>query len=504
MQTSLMFFDLPSQGLFPDIDKIAIKMPKGQEEMDACDCGGFADIINALMSSVPADELQQSLDQLEWVSSEEGDDAGLVPLLDLTKDQSKAIGVAKQLLNEAAPEVFMQAESLKSVLVPAQAQSDILEGKTQTETGENNVAGRLLSFLKASDERVRHVPETWRIPPAQDKIPDDEVQSEQVLKPVPKIKKPDTPVDPMAGVNAEKTKPSIPDVLQGNGTPVAKHPVEGLERENPSDGGEKKATSMSLLQQLKGQLTSEESPDQQLADDSKKEAELLAKDNPKTRSGVGTHVRDFKPGIVDSSTETTTDSNHFPTKAGSGNLASLHGAVSRMKASAGERMEVIGGGKEMNPTPAQDMQTHVVRQIVQQMTLRSRGSQSTMTIKLKPEFLGQVHMQISTDHHQVTVRMATESMAVKEMVEQGLQHLKTELQQQGLEIHKFDVFVANDNESHQHGQDWAGFRQNLKRRQRQGLNQNADGNGEGEEASITRDAGGRASLDTVGEVNYFA
>jgi len=50
------------------------------------------------------------------------------------------------------------------------------------------------------------------------------------------------------------------------------------------------------------------------------------------------------------------------------------------------------------------------------------------------------------------------------MIEQGLQHLRSELQHHGLEIDKFEVFVANDNSERDQGQDLAGFRQALKRR----------------------------------------
>jgi len=119
MQTSLMILDLPSQGFPADIEKIAVKMPKGQGDLENGAYGGFADIINALMAAVPTDELQQTLDQLEWVPVEEGGVPGFAPLLDLTQEQAKAIGMAKRLLNEAAPETLRHTETLKSVLFPA-------------------------------------------------------------------------------------------------------------------------------------------------------------------------------------------------------------------------------------------------------------------------------------------------------------------------------------------------------------------------------------------------
>ena len=89
------------------------------------------------------------------------------------------------------------------------------------------------------------------------------------------------------------------------------------------------------------------------------------------------------------------------------------------------------------------------------------------------------------------------------MVEQGLQHLRTELQQHGLEIDKFDVFVANDNEESRQGQDWAGFRQGLNRRRKDGLNP-ADGKKGNNEEPVSRDVGDGQPIGEVGGVDYFA
>jgi flagellar hook-length control protein FliK len=505
MQTSLMFIDLPSQGQSTDIEKIAIKMPKGQKGTEAGDCGAFAAIINALMSKVPADELRQSLKQLELISPEEGSGAGLVPLLDLTQDQSQAIDVAKQLLDEAGPGTLLQAESLKSLLFPFMAPSSIQNTKPQTETGEN-AAGQLIAFLKAAGEGPGHGPGRWQIPSIHNPVADTDAKSTAQPGPDPGTKPSAAPADLMvAKVHADHAKPSIPDILKGQEVPPAMQDAEGQGRANPTDGGDKKAASMSLLQQLKGDLGSQDKPDQQFTDDAKHKGDPATKATAKTHGGKAAPAGDFKPGIVDGSSDSAQVLNRLSADAGTGNQASLQGAMDKMQSSAGDHTESVAGGKEMTPTPTptRDTQTDVIRQIVQRMTLQSRGNQSTMTIHLKPEFLGQVQMEISTEHHQVTVRMATESMAVKHMVEQGLQHLKSELQQQGLHVHKFDVFVANDNESPRQGQEWSGFRQNLKRRQRQGLNPNEGDIVEGQ-APIARDAGGRASLDTAGEINYFA
>jgi flagellar hook-length control protein FliK len=115
------------------------------------------------------------------------------------------------------------------------------------------------------------------------------------------------------------------------------------------------------------------------------------------------------------------------------------------------------------PFVDKETNTDVIRQIVQRMTLRTEKQQSHMMIKLKPDFLGNVRLHVTTENQQVTVRMEAESMMVKEIIEHNMPHLKAELQHHGLEIDKFDVFVGHDNDESRNGQQQAGFRQGLKR-----------------------------------------
>ena len=93
-----------------------------------------------------------------------------------------------------------------------------------------------------------------------------------------------------------------------------------------------------------------------------------------------------------------------------------------------------------------DFKAEVIRQIVDNMTLKNAGRQNQMQIRLKPDFLGNVRLQVITENHHVTVRMTADSMAVKDMIEQNVHVLKNELQQHGLEIQKFDVFVGQQND----------------------------------------------------------
>jgi len=96
-------------------------------------------------------------------------------------------------------------------------------------------------------------------------------------------------------------------------------------------------------------------------------------------------------------------------------------------------------------------------QIVEKAALNLKNGKSQVRIDLKPEFLGSVRMKITTENHLVTVRILTELPVVKEMIENNLSQLKTDLQSHGLEIDKLDVSVANDSQQRGKGFEKADF-----------------------------------------------
>jgi flagellar hook-length control protein FliK len=210
----------------------------------------------------------------------------------------------------------------------------------------------------------------------------------------------------------------------------------------------------------------------------------------------------FRPAHLEGLAESSADPQELLSGNRAESSADLQPAASRMKMAPGQSVELVSGHHDP-ASPTSDPQSNIIRQIVQRMALQTQGAQSTMTVKLKPEFLGNVHMQISTDNQQVVVRMATESLAVKEMVEQGLQHLKTELQNHGLEINKFDVFVAGDKEDSRPGQDLAGFRQALKERRKATPESSSVAGGSRENSAAAKQAEHGPGQGSSNEINYF-
>jgi flagellar hook-length control protein FliK len=164
-------------------------------------------------------------------------------------------------------------------------------------------------------------------------------------------------------------------------------------------------------------------------------------------------------------------------------------------------MAQVTGEKEVLPQD-KALQSDVIRQIVQRISMHTQGGQSKMVIHLKPEYLGNVHMQVLTENHQVTVRMMADSIGVKEIVEQNLQHLRAEMQHHGLEIQKFDVFVANDDGGWKSGQEQAGFRESLRQRKQRFDGGKAKVSG----AKSISDVGLRKTDNpkNLNEIDYFA
>jgi len=98
------------------------------------------------------------------------------------------------------------------------------------------------------------------------------------------------------------------------------------------------------------------------------------------------------------------------------------------------------------------LRTQTLDQIVRRAAIYLRNGQHEAKIDLKPEFLGHVRMQVTTENHQVTVKILTEFGFVKDMVENNIHQLKADLQQQGLSVDKLEVAVSNDSDEHNHPQ----------------------------------------------------
>jgi flagellar hook-length control protein FliK len=146
---------------------------------------------------------------------------------------------------------------------------------------------------------------------------------------------------------------------------------------------------------------------------------------------------------------------------------------------ADRHAEAAGRVKEAPPGA---LRQGVFDQIVQRAVVQVAGEVGEIKIDLKPDFLGQVRMQIVTENQQVSVRILTELPAVRDMIEAGLHQLRSELQSQGLQVARVEVSVTDD------------YRQHSWRRGKHGTGRKTGGV---TAAGSADDASGREGLDAI-------
>jgi flagellar hook-length control protein FliK len=110
-----------------------------------------------------------------------------------------------------------------------------------------------------------------------------------------------------------------------------------------------------------------------------------------------------------------------------------NGLLSSQNQNADKAFEATALSKQVDA--GQDsLRNQALDQIVRKAVIYMKNGQHEAKIDLRPEFLGHVRMQVTTENHQVTIKILTEFGFVKDMVENNIQQLKADLQQQGLNV----------------------------------------------------------------------
>ena len=514
MQCQMKFFEVLPKGVGQGVQKVAVKMPAGGDANGSVDGNGFADIMAALMS-LPADQLRQSLAQLDRVCVE-GQSKEWVPLLDLTQAAGANGGMLKLLqvdsqANKAAASMLqLKLQQTQPQENTAQPEAEVLPQTTIPLAGENLVpqekpaaAGEMQKEMASYFASVQTDGEGL---PKQ--TPNNDLSAElaraltgrgQETKPA------DEPaLNPMTDLT-DKNKNPQPQPME----PVsAKTPIDlnALQNQAATEGKESFAAVVEK-KAAKRNVAATKAASAAVAHAAAKSAVAdkpvdMAASLDKALSEQRPIQKEEKPvadGRVPAQTEAAVTPGTPQNVPASGEP--VQGIESRLN-----ETRPVQHLKETAETPAapKEMQTDVIRQIVQRMTLRNDGRNTSMQIKLKPEFLGNLHMEVVSENQQVTVRMTAENQAVKGIIEQNLHVLKNELQQHGLQIQKFDVFVSQDNDAWRNGQQQTAFRQAQDRGYRSGSGRNglfADS----EEAEAMEGATGTArSYGEKSSVDFFA
>ncbi|AZR73875.1 hypothetical protein BBF96_11035 [Anoxybacter fermentans] len=104
---------------------------------------------------------------------------------------------------------------------------------------------------------------------------------------------------------------------------------------------------------------------------------------------------------------------------------------------------------EHNPTVKeqrfyQPQPEDIFRQMVEKFRLELRQGVSQMEIKLHPEELGRMQLKLIVEEGVVTARFLTETLKVKELIEQNLPKLRETLAKEGIQWDKITVDVSQD------------------------------------------------------------
>lgn len=100
---------------------------------------------------------------------------------------------------------------------------------------------------------------------------------------------------------------------------------------------------------------------------------------------------------------------------------------------------------EKDPTlTADSFRSQNLDPIVERIAVSVRGNQSEARIALKPDHLGSIRLQIATDNGIVNIKIMTEFPMARDLLESHLPQLKTELQQQGLDLDEFTVTLDKE------------------------------------------------------------
>jgi len=110
---------------------------------------------------------------------------------------------------------------------------------------------------------------------------------------------------------------------------------------------------------------------------------------------------------------------------------------------------IVNNTQPINITPLQTTNIstqNIMQQILQPMRLWAGGEVTELSIKLKPEHLGNISVKIATINGIVAAQFIAENQRVKEIIESQFNQLRESLEGQGINISQIDVSVSSDSQ----------------------------------------------------------
>lgn len=529
MQTMLKIFDLGGMGNMAAVNtqKIAVRMNADGGPISGQDETGFLKCLGNFLS-MAEDQVKSTLEELEWVSIE-GAEGELAPVIDFT-DGAENTSTLEALirsffdLNATQPveqdETVLSATEWQTVLPDA----EIVEGDPVTDMVGEAEETRPPATFRAVASNVpqgihqdnvnttaleeKALAETFSQAQAQ-----IDAETDTTSETAPKAQaRPEPPAPDFA--NAKPMADGKPEPGQARAMPSEKDlaAMESddlaeaeLAQKNPDPSASHKKTETTVQTGLSASQAHSMQPMQMTDKEDAAEQKPLR--------GEEDEAPAFQRMFAAKSSGGEDSSMSFQNSGSNGGKESQSHLVRESQPGADPHLNSISSKSVDSTTAAEShssqsaqktMENDVIRQIVQRMTLRSSGDQSRMTIQLKPEFLGNLKLDISTENQHVVVKMTAESTAVKEMIEHNIGVLKTELQQHGLNIDKFDVYVGQDNESWKQRQQDAASRQGRRGNMRSFSGIDSQEEETDRPLASTTSAGADTGKSRSGEIDFFA
>lgn len=89
---------------------------------------------------------------------------------------------------------------------------------------------------------------------------------------------------------------------------------------------------------------------------------------------------------------------------------------------------------------------NVIQQIIKKMEIRSVGDRTELTLKLNPEYLGDLRVQLTTQNGRMEARFETSSKEVRKYIEEGMAVLRQGFSSQGLSLDRITAHVVESDE----------------------------------------------------------
>lgn len=105
----------------------------------------------------------------------------------------------------------------------------------------------------------------------------------------------------------------------------------------------------------------------------------------------------------------------------------------------------------------------VIEQIVEKIKIDLSNTKNEIRVRLKPEVLGEMTMNIEVVKGAVTAKIMVDNQRTKEIIEGNLIQLKEGIKDTGLEIKTVEVFVGNNSDFDKHNSGQFSFKQNNKK-----------------------------------------